>query len=86
MAERGKAPDSDLEMYAEGISSRDALVPMWLKVNYVLWPIIGLVCWALYWNGSWGWLDRGYWSELQSAADTKFPFTTIKIVEKESTK
>jgi hypothetical protein len=84
MSEKEKAPRDDVEMYAEGIMSADAPVAAWLKVSYVAWIIIGLVGFVLYWNGSWGWLDRGYWSELQSAADTKFPYTTLKIEEREA--
>lgn len=74
----------DVEMFAEGIMSRDAPVPRWLIVNYIIWPIIGLVCFFLYWNGSWGWLDRGYWSELQRAADTVYPYSTLKLEEKKA--
>lgn len=76
MSERHK--DSGLEMYAEGIASADAPVAMWLKVSYVVWIVVGIVGFALYWNGSWGWLDRGYWEELQRAADTTYPFRQIE--------
>lgn len=66
--------EGDIEYYGEpGIASYEGGVPSFLKVNYVLWLIVGLVCLGLYWNGSWGWLDRGYWQQLQIAANTTFP-------------
>ena len=71
-------------MYAEGITSSGCTCCNWLIASYIIWPIVGLVCFALYWNGSWGWLDRGYWQELQRAADTTYPFNTTKLVEKEA--
>lgn len=57
-----------------GIVSHNAPIPRWLKINYIFWIIFGL-CWFLYfWNGSRGWLDRGYWQDLQRAAQTTYPF------------
>lgn len=63
----------DLDRYAEGITSAHAPVPKWLIWNYIFWPIFGLFWLYFFWNGSYGWLDRGYWSELQRAANTTFP-------------
>lgn len=64
----------ELDIYGDtGITSAHARVPTWLKVSYVLLPIWGFIWLALYWNGSWGWLDRGYWEQLQRAANTTFP-------------
>lgn len=64
----------ELEEYGEpGIASADAKVPVWLKFTYLILPIWGVISFAMYWNGSWGWLDRGYWQQLQRAANTTFP-------------
>jgi hypothetical protein len=32
------------------------------------------VTFFLFWNGSWGWFDPGYWHQLQRAANTTYPF------------
>lgn len=53
--------------------SFDAPVPKWLLWSYIILPIWGLITLYIFWNGSWGWLDRGYWKELQQAANTTFP-------------
>lgn len=64
----------ELEEYGDpGIVSLDRPVPKWLRIVYVIVPIWGLTCLYLYWNGTTGWLDRGYWHELQIAANTTFP-------------
>lgn len=63
--------DHDTEFYGDpGIASKDAKIPQWLKWVYVTLPIWGLITLYLYWNGSHGWLDRGYWHQLQKAANT----------------
>ncbi len=49
-------------------------VPNWLKWTYITLPIWGIITFFLYWNGSWGWLDRGYWKQLQQAANTTVPY------------
>lgn len=49
-----------------------APIPKWLIWSYILLPVWGIVTLVLYWNGSWGWFDRGYWHELQEAAGTTF--------------
>lgn len=70
-------PQEELETYGDtGIYSADAKVPGWLKLNYILWPIWGIIWFYMFWNGSHGWLDRGYWHELQIAAKTTFPIQT----------
>lgn len=66
-------PDEIEEYGEQGIASRDAPVPGWLKWCYLILPIWGFICLYLYWNGSYGWLDRGYWQQLQRAANTTFP-------------
>jgi hypothetical protein len=66
--------DEELELYGDdSIASKDHPVPRWLFWNYVFWIIVGLVAFGLYWNGSWGWLDPGYWRELQIVAGTTIP-------------
>lgn len=63
--------DHDTEFYGDpGIASNDAQIPKWLKWVYFTLPIWGLITLYLYWNGSHGWLDRGYWHQLQKAANT----------------
>ena len=69
----------ELEEYGDsGIASGDTQVPMWLKVVYFSLPIWGIVWFFLYWNGSQGWLDRGYWDELEKAANTMIPYQQYK--------
>ncbi len=64
----------DPEIYGEDpqIASRDAKIPKFLWVIYILLPIWGVITFYYFWNGSTGWLDGGYWRELQIAANTKF--------------
>lgn len=66
---------SEIEEYGdEDIASRDAPVPRFLKFNYVIWILFGIVWFYLFWNGSTvPFFDRGYWFELQKAANTTFP-------------
>lgn len=56
--------------------TNDAPIPGWLKWMYVVVPIWGFIIFALYWNGSSGWLDRGYWHQLQQASNTVYPFNS----------
>jgi hypothetical protein len=64
----------EVEEYGDpGIESHNAQVPIFLKWTYLLLPIWGIIAFYLYWNGSSGWLDRGYWRQLQNAAKTTFP-------------
>lgn len=69
----------DLEEYGdEGIASLDTPVPKWLKFNYLFWIIFGLIWFYLFWNGSTvSYFDRGYWFELQKAANTTFPAKNV---------
>jgi hypothetical protein len=55
------------------IESFDKDIPTFLKWSYVLVPIWGILIYVLYFNGSHGWLDRGYWRQLQNAAKTTYP-------------
>lgn len=54
----------------------DTPIPKFLLAVYMILPIWGVMWWALYWNGSQGFLDRGYWSDLEEVAGTK------KVAEK----
>ncbi len=66
--------DDEIESYGDDyISSYHGTVPRWLKLQYYFWIVWGLVWFVLYWNGSWGYMDRGYWQQLQRAANTTFP-------------
>ena len=66
--------EEHFESYEGGeIISGDAKFPGWLKFTYVVLPIWGIIWLCLYWNGVHGWLDRGYWNELERAANTTFP-------------
>jgi hypothetical protein len=64
---------AEIEVYAENIISKDEPIPTFLKWTYFILPIWGIIAFYLYWNGSAGWLDRGYWRQLQAAANTTFP-------------
>jgi hypothetical protein len=45
-------------------------VPLLLWLTYITLPIWGIITLVYFWNGSFGWFDRGYWHELQIAANT----------------
>ncbi|KAF3362595.1 hypothetical protein PHSC3_000834 [Chlamydiales bacterium STE3] len=63
--------EQEIEMYGDpGIASKDAKVPKFLLLTYAILPIWGLFSLYAYWGGSSGWLDRGYWQQLQRAANT----------------
>lgn len=49
-------------------------IPIFLHVTYILVFVLGLWAFIVYWNGSHGFLDRGYWGALQKAAYTTYPF------------
>lgn len=64
----------EIELYGDpGIATFDAKVPLFLHILYVVMPIWGILTFVVFWNGSRGWMDRGYWRELQIAANTTFP-------------
>lgn len=66
--------EEEVEEYGDpGIRSLDAPIPKWLIATYIILPIWGVITFFIFWNGSLGWLDRGYWHELQRAANTTFP-------------
>ena len=65
--------DPDLPQIDDGIPEyEENPIPWWLKLTYISLPIWGVIVWYFYWNGSSGWLDRGYWQQLQEAAKTTF--------------
>ncbi len=69
-----KNEKTSIEEYGdERISSYENSVPRWLILTYILLPIWGVIWFCYFWNGSYGWLDRGYWNQLQRAANTTFP-------------
>ena len=49
----------------------DVGIPTFLKITYLILPIWGILWFYSFWNGSHGWLDRGYWQELERVAKTK---------------
>jgi hypothetical protein len=76
--------DDEIEYYGdEGIATKDLHVPHWLFWIYFLLPIWGILTFYVYWNGSYGWLDRGYWHELQKAANTTVPQVNYIQIEQE---
>jgi hypothetical protein len=71
----GNKHHEEIEEYGDpGILSADAKVPSWLKWTYFILPIWGIISFSMFWNGSHGWWDRGYWHQLQRAANTTFPY------------
>lgn len=73
----------EIEAYGDpGIASKDTTVPGWLWLTYISLPIWGIICFLLFWNGSWGWFDRGYWGELQKAANTTFQENKTEDMQK----
>ena len=84
--ENGSADEHKIDFYGDPrIASGHGKVPGWLKFLYVTLPIVGIIGYCLFWNGSWGWFDRGYWGELQRAANTTYPTqnNTFHPIQKE---
>lgn len=74
--------EDEIEEYGDPqITSKDANVMTWLKLTYIILPIWGLFTLFYYWNGSKGWLDRGYWHQLQQAANTTYPFKNDQVTK-----
>jgi hypothetical protein len=57
-------------MDEEEISSEERKIPRFLLITYIILILGGICGFFLYWNGSHGFLDRGYWQQLQQAART----------------
>lgn len=73
-----KNAEEEVEFYGdERIATKDAPVRGWLKFSYVFWILFGLFWLYYFFNGSYGWLDRGYWLQLQRAALTTYPTETM---------
>lgn len=69
-----ESDEDHIEEYGDQyITSKDAKVPRWLLFVIAILPFWGIFTFYMYWNGSSGWLDRGYWHQLQIAANTTFP-------------
>lgn len=68
------------------INSGHAPIPRWILIIALILPIWGVVSLYVYWNGSSGWLDRGYWQQLQRAANTTYPYDQQQLLEKEQQK
>ncbi len=67
--------DEEIEFYGgdPDIATCDAKVPNFLKFIYIFLPLWGIATFYFLWNGNQGWLDQGYWHQLQVAANTTFP-------------
>lgn len=73
--------EEELELYGDSrIASYNGKVPKFLLFTYAILPIWGLITLYFFWNGSYGWFDRGYWHELQIAANTTFPIENMNMV------
>lgn len=79
MSDDKKTPEKEeLEYYADGsISSKDTPVPKWILFIALTLPLWGIYAFYVYWDGSAGWLDRGYWKELQEAANTTYTYYNV---------
>jgi hypothetical protein len=66
----------EIELFGDpGIATYDAKVAPFLIFLYIVLPIWGLLALYVFWDGSQGgWLDRGYWHQLQIAANTTIPY------------
>lgn len=60
-------------------NSKENPVDRWLIFFYVGIPLLMIFVLVYYFNGSHGWLDRGYWGQLQTAANTTFPSTNHNL-------
>ena len=77
----------ELEHYGDPriASYEGSKIPKFLLLTYLTLPIWGLITLVYFWNGSVGWFDRGYWHELQIAANTVNPNQNIyTILENET--
>ncbi len=75
--------DDDIEYYGDTqIASKDAEVPRWLIWIFAAVFVWGIVWLYLFWGGATGWIDRGYWYELEQAANTTFPYRDADYTEK----
>lgn len=63
----------DRETFGDtGIATKDAPIPLFLKLTYILLPLWGLLTLYYFWDGSTSsWLDGRHWKALQEAAGTR---------------
>lgn len=74
----------EIELYGDpGIATFDSKVAKPLLILYLILPIWGFATLFYFWNGSAGWFDRGYWHELQIAANTTFPIENQNMLPEE---
>jgi hypothetical protein len=87
MSDSEQDHEKHIEEYGDPqIASYDARFPRWLIATYIILPIWGVISFSIYWNGTHGWLDRGYWNQLQIAALTTFPHETLSEIKKDDLK
>jgi hypothetical protein len=65
-------PNDEFDSYSGGeiIEYKSSKTPLFLKITYSLLPIWGLITFYLFWDGTFGWLDRGAWQGLQQLSNT----------------
>lgn len=68
------------------IASDHQKVPKWVIWMYAIVFFHGVIWAVLFWNGNMGWLDRGYWHQLQKAANTTIPFENLNYPEYDHSK
>ncbi|SCA58754.1 Uncharacterized protein AB751O23_AN_00090 [Chlamydiales bacterium SCGC AB-751-O23] len=70
--ENKEIEDDQLDQYSGGEIKefKDTKVPTFLKITYFTLIAWGLTWFVFYFDGSQGYLDRGYWQELAQAAKT----------------
>lgn len=73
---------NERDLYGDDqLESKNASIPGWLKLTYLLLPIWGIIWFMLFWNGTEGWLDRGHWKQLEEAAKTNLTEQDIKAIK-----
>lgn len=67
--------DDEVEFYGDtGIASNEGTIPTWIKWVVVVTIAWGFVWLYFFWDGATGWIDRGYWQQLEQAANTTMPW------------
>ncbi len=83
LPEQIQEEEKEIHDYGDpNIRSANAPIGRWLKATYVLLPIWGIIWFWFFWNGSYGWLDRGYWHQLQEAANTTIPQKNMNVMDR----
>lgn len=80
MTQENKDP---LDMYAGGEIQEipDTKIPWYIKLITLVLPLWGILWFFYFANGSFGWVDRGAWNDLQKAAQTKNDQLTVKRID-----